>query len=195
MAAGRSSATSGVMPYQGDSCSCTDYLAQQFFIFILMRYLFVLLWAGLLGRTPALAQDDFNVAVPKSIVILQSTRDYKAALAGAKQAATKLKRPFKLNDNHPNKELGLSMPKAVCENDGYGFPCYLPRGQGGAEDSDYISVEFSDGYAGFAKGYYIVVAALANPNSAKLQQTMARVRKVYPTAYAKRTAVWFGCMH
>jgi len=160
-----------------------------------MRLLLGSLFCWLLLSVPTQAQADFNVNVPKNIVILQSTRDYKAALAGAKQAAARLKRPLKLNDNQPNKQLGLSLPKADCENDGYGFPCYLPRGQGMAEDSDYISIEFSDGYEGFAKGYYIVVAALAEPNSANLRQTLARVRKAYPTAYAKRTAVWRGCMH
>jgi len=70
----------------------------------------------------------------------------------------------------------------------------VPRGQGGAEDSDYLSIEFSDGYTGFAKGYYIVVAALAPPKSAALRQTLARVQRAYPTAYAKRTSVWLGGM-
>jgi hypothetical protein len=159
-----------------------------------MRFLLGNLFCLLLSIS-ALAQEDFNVSVPKNIVILQSTRDYNAALAGARQAATKLKRPLKLSDNHPNKELGLSLTKADCEGNGYDFPCYLPRGNGMAEDSDYISIEYSDGYEGFAKGYYIVVAALANPNSANLRQTLARVRQAYPGAYAKRTAVWRGCMH
>lgn len=160
-----------------------------------MRLLLGSLFCLLLMSAPVLAQEEFNVSVPKNIVILQSTRDYNAALAGARQAAAKLKRPLKLNDNHPNKELGLSLTKADCEGNGYDFPCYLPRGNGMAEDSDYLSVEFSDGYEGFAKGYYIVVAALANPNSANLSQTLARVRKAYPSAYAKHTSVWRGCMH
>ena len=162
---------------------------------LLMRLFLGNLVGLLLLSMPVMAQEEFNVNVPKNIVILQSTRDYAAALAGAKQAATKLQRPLKLNDNHPNKELGLSWTKVGCEDNGYDFPCYLPRGNGMAEDSDYISVEYSDGYEGFAKGYYIVVAALAAPNSTTLRQTLARVRRAYPAAYAKRTAVWRGCMH
>ncbi|RZK98177.1 MAG: hypothetical protein EOO62_26885 [Hymenobacter sp.] len=149
----------------------------------------------LAATVPALAQSNYNVDVPKDIVILQSTRDYAAALAGARQAAAKLARPLKLAGYQPNKELGLSASKAECTGGGYEFPCYVPRGQGGAEDSDYLSIEFSDGYTGFAKGYYIVVAALAPPNSEALRQTLARVQRAYPTAYAKRTSVWFGCMH
>lgn len=149
---------------------------------------------ALLGRV-ALAQAQYNVDVPKDIVILQSTRDYAAALAGAKQAAAQLTRPLKLAGNQPHKTLGLSNSPADCAGDGYDYPCYSPRGQGGAEDSDYISIEFSNGYTGFAKGYYIVVAALAPPNSAALRQALARVHRAYPAAYAKRTAVWLGCMH
>jgi hypothetical protein len=160
-----------------------------------MRFLLGNLGCLLLLSAPVLAQEQFNVSVPKDIVILQSTRDYSAALAGAKQAATKLKRPLKQSDYRPNKESGLSLTKADCEGNGYDFPCYLPRGNGMAEDSEYISIEYSDGYEGFAKGYYIVVAALANPNSANLRQTLARVQKAYPGAYAKRTSVWLGCLH
>ena len=160
-----------------------------------MRITVLSIFSSLIAAGPALAQSGYNVDVPKDIVILQSTRDYAAALAGARQAATKLGRPLKLAGNHPSKELGLSASKADCTGAGYDFPCYVPRGQGGAEDSDYLSIEFSDGYTGFAKGYYIVVAALAPPNSAALHQTLARVQHAYPTAYAKRTSVWFGCMH
>jgi hypothetical protein len=160
-----------------------------------MLFRLVIILGLLVATVPALAQSTYNVDVPKDIVILQSTRDYAAALAGARQAATKLSRPLKLAGNHPNKALGLSASKADCTGGGYDFPCYVPRGQGGAEDSDYLSIEFSDGYTGFAKGYYIVVAALAPPNSVALRQTLARVQRTYPAAYAKRTSVWFGCMH
>ncbi len=163
-----------------------------------MRFpaVFCVLSAALLALpTPAAAQDEYNINVPKDIVILQSTRDYAAALAGAKQAAARLHRPLQLAGNRPNKALGLSASQAACDGDGYGYPCYTPRGTGDAQDSDYISVEFSNGYQGFAKGYYIVVAALVPPRPAALRQTMARIRRAYPAAYAKRTAVWFGCMH
>jgi hypothetical protein len=160
-----------------------------------MRFSILSIFSFLTATISALAQSDYNVDVPKDIVILQSTRDYAAALAGARQAAAKLGRPLKLAGYQPNKELGLSASKADCAGDGYDFPCYVPRRQGGAENSDYLSIEFSDGYTGFAKGYYIVVAALAPPNSAALRQTLARVQRAYPAAYAKRTSVWFGCMH
>ncbi len=156
----------------------------------------IFFWGGWLGlAAPAAAQDTFNTTVPKAIVVLQSTHSYAAALAGARQAAAKLSRPLQLAGNQPNKALGLSGSRADCEGNGYDYPCYTPRGEGGAEDSDYVSVEFSDGYEGFAKGYYIVVAALLPPQSVALRQALARIHPLYPTAYAKRTAVWRGCMH
>jgi len=157
--------------------------------------LHLLLTSLLAGTAPVLAQTNYNTEVPKDIVILQSTRDYAAALAGAKQAAAQLGRPLKLAGYQPHKATGLSASKADCEGGGYDYPCYVPRGQGQAENSDFVSIEFSDGYRGFAKSYYIVVAALAPPNSPTLRQTLARVQRAYPAAYAKRTAVWFGCMH
>ena len=159
-----------------------------------MRY-YHLLPGCLLLAAPALAQEKYNVNVPKDIVILQSTRSYPAALAGARQAAARLGRPLQLGGNHPHPSGGLTESRADCTGGGYDYPCYTPRGEGDAADSDYVSIEYSTAYDGFAKGYYIVVAALANPNSANLRQTMARVHRAYPTAYAKRTAVWFGCMH
>jgi hypothetical protein len=146
----------------------------------------------LVSASTALAQS--GVAVPKDVLILQSTHEYAAALAGAKQAATRLHRPFESGGNHPHPSAGLTLRKADCAANGYEYPCYSPRGQGEAENSDYISIEYSDGYLGFAKGYYLVVAALTTPNSATQRQLLTRVHQAYPTAYLKRTSVWFGCM-
>lgn len=59
----------------------------------LSRRLTTWLASLLAAATPALAQSNYNTEVPKAIVILQSTRDYAAALAGARQAAARLQRP------------------------------------------------------------------------------------------------------
>ena len=163
-------------------------------------FTFLPLVVGLLLARPAHAQDkpvseDFNVNIPKTIVILRSTRSYPEALATAKKAANALGRPFQLDGNHPHQTHGLSPSPADCEANAYDYPCYTARGHGGAQDSDYLSVEYSDGYTGLAKGYYIVVAALVEPNSPALKATLTRIRRAYPAAYAKRTALWRGCMH
>ena len=61
-----------------------------------MRFTTVFLLGLLAGAAPARAQSSYNTEVLKDIVILQSTRSYAAALAGAKQAAARLGRPLKL---------------------------------------------------------------------------------------------------
>ncbi|OKS87454.1 hypothetical protein RG47T_2915 [Mucilaginibacter polytrichastri] len=139
------------------------------------------------------AQDNFNTEVPKDIIILRSTKDYKIALTTAQQAASRLHKKLDLRKLSPNKELGLTMSKADCDEIGY--PCYPARGDGNAFNDSYISVEYSNAYKGFAKGYYIVMAAITNVKSASMKAQLAIINKVYPDAYAKRTFIWLGCMH
>jgi hypothetical protein len=100
----------------------------------------------------SIAQAQSGIAVPKGVIILQSTHEYAAVLAGAKQAAMRLHCPFESGGNHPYPSAGLTLRKTNCAANGYQYPCYSPRGQGRAENSDYISIEYSDGYLGFTKG-------------------------------------------
>jgi len=143
------------------------------------------------------AQEKFNTEVPKDIIILRSTKDYKTALATAKQAASRLHKKLDLRGLAPNKKLGLTMSKADCEGDGgdLGYPCYIARGDGNAFNDNYISIEYADAYKGFVKGYYMVVAAITDVKSVAMKTQLSQINKVYPDAYAKRTFIWFGCMH
>ncbi|WP_462267375.1 hypothetical protein [Mucilaginibacter sp.] len=139
------------------------------------------------------AQEKYNTEVPKDIIILRSSKDYKSALSAAKQAAATLHKKLDLRSLKPKEKIGLSMSKADCDE--LGYPCYLARGDGNAANDDYISIEYSNAYKGFAKGYYIVVAAITDVKSASMQAKLAQINKSYPDAYAKRTYIWFGCMH
>jgi hypothetical protein len=159
---------------------------------------------GLLGAAEnAAAQspspDKFNTEVPKDIIILGSTTDYNGALALAKQASGRLKRKLDLRGLKPVAKTGLTMSKKDCYGTGggddLGYPCYQARGDGNAANDDYISIEYSNAYKGFAKGYYIVVAGITDLQSTAMKTRLAMIRKTYPDAYAKRTYVWFGCMH
>lgn len=147
----------------------------------------------LLNTFVVLAQDNYNTEVPKDIIILYSTNDYNTALKVAKQAASHLHKKLDLRQLKPHKEFGLTMSESDCAE--FGYPCYLARGDGNAFNDSYISIEYSDAYKGFAKGYYIVVAAITNVKSASLKTQLLAINKVYPDAYAKRTYIWFGCMH
>jgi hypothetical protein len=145
------------------------------------------------------AADKFNTEVPKDIIILGSTTDYNSALTLAKQASTKLRRKLDLRGLKPVAKTGLTMSKKDCYGvgggDDLGYPCYQARGDGNAANDDYISIEYSNAYKGFAKGYYIVVAAITDLQSDAMKTRLATIRNVYPDAYAKRTFIWFGCMH
>ena len=145
------------------------------------------------------AQDEFNVEVPKDIIILNSTKDYKVALATAKKASASLHKKLDLRGLNPNAKIGLSMSKGDCMEDAggdeNGYPCYPARGDGAANNDDYISVEYSNAYKGFAKGYYIVVAAITDVKSLDMKNKLTAIKKKYPDAYAKRTYIWRGCMH
>ena len=156
------------------------------------KFIFSLAASILVLFTHAKAQE-FNSSVPKKIVIVLSTKDYATAKNFAIEVSKKLGKSLDLNGLKPNRELGLTFSKEDCES--YGYPCYIPRGEGNAENSDYISVEYSNGYEGFAKGYYIVVAGIGDPNSAFLTRVLANAKRYYKDAYAKQTKVWFGCMH
>ena len=90
---------------------------------------------------------------------------------------------------HPNREIGLSREVDICEDEGYGYPCYIPRGR--YDNGVYISVEYSDAYKGFAKGYYIVMVASGEVDKSLLKQ----IRTIVPDAYIKKSAVYMGCMH
>ena len=147
----------------------------------------------------AFAQDEFNVEVPKDIIILNSTKDYKTALSTARKASTLLHKKLDLRGLMPNNKIGLSMSKGDCMEDAggdeNGYPCYPARGDGAAINDDYISVEYSNAYKGFAKGYYIVVAAITDVKSLDMKNKLAAIKRKYPDAYAKRTNIWRGCMH
>lgn len=141
------------------------------------------------------AQEQYNVEVPKNILILKSTRKYADALATAKQAAVRMGTKLDLRENHPNSEIGLSLSPNDAKESGYEFPAYQARGDGAAANDNYISVEYSSAYKGFAKGYYIVVAAVSDIGSDATAERLKKIKKFYPDAYTKRTFVWFGCMH
>ena len=130
-----------------------------------------------------------------SFVIIISTRSYAAALERAKAASDKLGYPLDLRGLHPNEEMGLSLPKEVCEaicgGDVVDYPQYLPRNDWG--ESKYISIEYSNGFEGFSEGYYIVVVASGEKGDPIIKEALEESRKFYKDAYAKTCGVWMGC--
>ena len=130
-----------------------------------------------------------------SFAIIISTKSYDAALERALDASKKLGYPLNLRGLEPNNEMGLSLPEEVCEaicgGDIAEYPQYLPRNDWG--ETKYVSVEYSNGFNGFTKGYYIVVIASGEKGDPIIKEAVDEARKFYKDAYAKTCGVWMGC--
>lgn len=130
-----------------------------------------------------------------SFVILISTKSYESALERAKDASEKLGYPLDLRDLHENAEIGLSLPREVCEEEicggGLEYPIYIPRSDWG--DSKYVSIEYSDAFGGFTKGYYMVIVASGEKGDPIIDEALEESRQFYEDAYAKTCGVWMGC--
>jgi len=149
--------------------------------------IFVLVFGVLLSPTLS-AQE--NAIVEKEFVILNSSKDYTSAMTLAKEASNKLNLELNLRNYYENKEGGL-ITDTVC---GCGeLHEYIARGRW--DDGAYVSIEYSDQYKGFKKGYYIVVAASGYTKSEDLSSTLVLAKKFYADAYIKKTTVYIGCMH
>jgi hypothetical protein len=123
-----------------------------------------------------------------------STTDFHSALESARLAATKLRIEFDEDEVRPHDSTGLTFSRKSCEEDWYGYPCYVPRGRND-DDSVWASIEYSSGYQGFADGLYIVILAHAEKESQFLIAALANARRFFPEAYIKSTEVYMGCIH
>lgn len=128
--------------------------------------------------------------INKAFVIVQSTKNYAAAKQTAEKAAKQLHRQLDLRELKPNRESGLTFADSVCETEG-GYPCYIARGR--YDDGDYVSIEWSNAFDKFAKGFYIVVVYSGNKEEAA--GILPRVKKIFKDAYYKQAEVYVGCMH
>jgi hypothetical protein len=111
----------------------------------------------------------------------------------AKTAAAKLKFKLDLRDLKKNPDTGLSWNKKICEDEWDEYPCYVARGR--YDDGDYVSIEYSDAYSGFQKGYYIVIISSGEKGVPEIKSALIKAKKYYKDAYAKTTKVYVGCMH
>lgn len=127
----------------------------------------------------------------ESFVIIMSTKSYAAAKMMAVEASKKLNLKLDLRDLKPNKEGGLTHTRAICEGQGWDYPCYVSRGR--ELQGEWVTIDYSNAFKGFTKGYYIVTTAGAEPSLIKT--ALKKVQKVYKNAYAKQTEVYIGCMH
>jgi len=131
--------------------------------------------------------------VKKEFLIIHSGKDYAAALKKATDASKKLKIPLDLRNLVPNKEIGLSHSQKSCDDDFGFFPCYIARGM--HDDGIYVSIEYSDAYLEFEKGYYIILVSSFVSGNATSKTQLAKTKKIYKDAYLKASKVYTGCIH
>jgi len=132
---------------------------------------------------------DIDMFVNKSFLIAKSTKSYKEA----KSFSEKISKTLGIGINYRrlvfNKSEFLSFSKEECTQNGWDYPCFIPRGR--YDDGVYISIEHTNWYDEFSNGYYIVVLA----SGKDAPKTLAKVKKHYSDAYVKKAKVYVGCMH
>ena len=138
---------------------------------------------------PAFAQEG-QPFVKNSFVIVQSTKNYDKAKTEAVKASQQLHQKLDLRELTPNKKSGLTYAEKICEDED-GYPCYIARGR--YDDGDYVSIEWSNAFTGFTKGYYIVVIYSGTKTAA--DTILKKAKTVFKEAYAKQSSVYVGCMH
>jgi hypothetical protein len=155
--------------------------------FKIMRYLLLVCFA--IAVQYGFAQDA-EPYIKKAFVIIQSTKNYAAAKSTAEKAAKQLHQKLDFRGLQPNKLSGLTYSNVICENEG-GYPCYISRGR--YDDGDYVSIEWSNAFDKFTKGYYVVVVYTGDKTTANT--ALQKARKTFKDAYVKQADIYVGCMH
>jgi len=139
--------------------------------------------------------DELDPFVKTWFTIIASKKTFAEAMAVAGEAATKAKMRVDLRgvgyDPKATLSGGLTFSEHACKAEEWGYPCYLARGR--FDSGEYVSIELSDAFDGFTKGYYIVVAASGGRSETK--SVLKKLKKFFPDAYNKHTKVYMGCMH
>lgn len=146
-------------------------------------------------------QDNPGCYAKKFFLLIQSTPEYETAIQTAKSASKDLNIKLDLRGlvRDQNTRIGLSLPADTClkyteeEEGSRDSSCYMARGRW--DDGIYISVEYSNAYQGFSKGFYIVVVGSSDKKDATLVETLTKVKTKYSDAYIKSSKVYMCCMH
>lgn len=143
------------------------------------------LWSFSLVVSEPIAQQ----VLTKSFLIAKSTKSYEEAKTFSLNLSAKSGIKTDFRGLVANPTWGLSEVKESCQEQSFIFPCYVARGR--YDDGVYISIEYSDAYSGFVKGYYIVIVASGEVS----RKLLLQIKSVLPDAYIKYSTVYMGCMH
>ncbi len=148
--------------------------------------------ASLVAVTSSAPDRDPDV-VRKSFVIIKSTPSYVEARLLAAAAAERLAIRLDLRELAPDSDVGLTFPKASCDDEFGTYPCYVARGRW--DDGVYISIEHSSSYEGFEEGQYVVMLASGSPRDRTIGAAVRRAKSQYPDVVVKTAPVYLGCIH
>lgn len=127
-------------------------------------------------------------SIKKDFLIVKSTTGYKEAEDFAEEVATRMDIKY-MKEVEYSKETGLTHSKEMCEEGRLEYPCHVGRGR--YDDGVYVSIEYSNVYEGFAKGYYLVIVA----SGSYAKTTLKKVKRYEPSAYVKSADIYMGCIH
>ena len=146
-----------------------------------------------------IAQSNNDCIVKKDFLIIHSGKNYRTALAVAQKASKELNIKMDLRELSPvtDTALGLSLPYISCKSmyEDIVPPdtcCYIARGR--SDDGEYISIEYSSAYDGFARGYYIVIVSSGMKAENGMKKLLNRVKTKFKDAYIKSSWVYVCCL-
>jgi hypothetical protein len=132
----------------------------------------------------------------RTFVIVASEKTFPAAIAKAGVIAEASGVRFDLrgvgyDPAQSAQNGGLTLSARECEEYGWEYPCYVPRGRW--DSGEFLSVEYSSAIQGFTPGFYVVIAG--SGDRTEMNAVLAKVKKAVPDAYMKTAGVYLGCMH
>ena len=142
--------------------------------------------------------DTWTKPVDKIVLILGSYTDFHEAQSQALAISRRAKTPFSMRGMLYDKKRGLIHPENDSNSPDAGS--YILRRynttrlRGSDEESEYISIERSDAYPGFAPHIYIIVGGIYN-NNKQASAALVRFKPLIPDVYTKKTKIYMGCMH
>ncbi len=155
-----------------------------------MKKLLFILLSLFLSTEGSIAQEATQT---KAFIIVAAGKNYQSMKKTANSVAKKLGYKINLRGLQQNSQIGLSFSKKDCEDNGFEFPAYIPRGRW--DDGEYISIEYTDAYEGFSPGLYFIIVSSHDKDSKKINSVLAHVKKSYKNAYIKYADIYMGCLH
>ena len=133
----------------------------------------------------------------KYVVILGSYKDFLKARGRAESISKSSKVRFSMYGRIFDPKRGLILPDDSPDSiyaRSYVHRRYNTAASDSEAESEFISIERSEVYHGFAPGYYIIIIGIFDaPGEAT--KSVKQFSPTVPDAYSKKTRIYMGCIH